>query len=431
MTETYQGATVYLPGEIAETTVTMDQGRIVEIGGPARGAVIDARGLILAPALIDVHGDAFERQLMPRPGVYFPTEAAVIDTDRQLAVNGIATAYHAVTLGWEPGLRDIARGRDLMQTIRDLAPRLTVENRVQLRWETFAFEALEAIEWALAGPLTPSIAFNDHTSMTMRAYDVAIQDRAFELSPDFSIAALDDARMKKRTASKAHRASLSEDAYIALLAQVWDRRPDVPATIARVARMGRAAGAPMLSHDDTRAETRRYFRGLGAGVAEFPMVLEAVEEARAAGEPIVFGAPNAARGGSHIGSLGAGDMVEAGLCDALASDYFYPAMLAAIARLDAERRADRGTLWSLVSAGPARAMGLADRGEIAVGRRADLVLVDWPDGHAPAIRGTWVAGRAAYLGLPAGRAGRMPPHPMSKETDHAPSAEDRRLSEAR
>ena len=399
---TFEGAQVYLPNEITETTVTIADGKIAEIGGPSHGEVIDARGMILAPALIDVHGDAFERQLMPRPGVYFPTETAVIDTDRQLAANGIATAYHAITLGWEPGLRDVARGRDLMQAMRDLAPRLTVENRVQLRWETFAFEAIDVIEWALAGPLLPSVAFNDHTSMTMRAYDVPIQDRGFELSPDFSIASLDDERMKARTASKAKRAGLSDDDYIALLSKVWDRRADVPETIAKVAQMGRAAGAPMLSHDDTRAETREWFRNLGAGVAEFPMVMEAAEAARAGGDPIIFGAPNAARGGSHIGSLGAGDMVEAGLCDALASDYFYPAMLAAVAKLDAERRADRLTLWQLLSAGPARAMNLTDRGEIAKGKRADLVLVDWPEGAKPAILGTWVAGRCAYRGMPAG-----------------------------
>lgn len=399
---TFEGAQVYLPDDIAQTNVTIADGQIAEIGGPAQGEVIDARGLILAPALIDVHGDAFERQLMPRSGVFFPTDTAVIDTDRQLAANGIATAYHAITLGWEPGLRDVARGRDLMQALRDLAPRLTVENRVQLRWETFAFEALDVIEWALSGPLLPSLAFNDHTSMTMRAYDVPIQDRAFELSPDFSIASLDDDRMKKRTASKAHRAGLSEEDYVALLGKVWDRRGEVPETISKVAQMGRDAGAPMLSHDDTRAETRCYFRDLGANVAEFPMVMEAAEAARQGGEPIIFGAPNAARGGSHIGSLGAGDMVEAGLCDALASDYFYPAMLAAIAKLDVERRADRRALWSLVSSGPARAMSFADRGEISVGSRADLVLVDWPDGSAPAIQGTWVAGRCAYRGIPAG-----------------------------
>jgi len=399
---TFEGAQVYLPNEIAETTVTVADGRIAEIGGPSQGTPIDARGLILAPALVDVHGDAFERQLMPRPGVYFPQDAAVIDTDRQLAANGIATAYHAITLGWEPGLRDVTRGRDLMRCMTAMASRLTVENRFQLRWETFAFEALEVIEEALRGPFLPAIAFNDHTSMTMRAYDVPIQDRGFELSPDFSIAALDDERMKKRTASKAHRAGMSEDDYIALLGKVWDRRVDVPDMIDRVARMGEAAGSPMLSHDDTTAQTRAWFRGQGAHVAEFPMVLEAAQAARDAGDAIIFGAPNAARGGSHIGSLGAGDMVEAGLCDALASDYFYPAMLAAVARLDAEKRAGRLALWRLVSTGPARAMALSDRGEIATGKRADLVLVDWPDGHAPAITGTWVAGRMAYRGMLAG-----------------------------
>lgn len=400
--QTFEGATVYLPGEIAETSVTIADGKIAEIGGPAQGETIDARGLILAPALIDVHGDAFERQLMPRTGVYFPLEPAVLETDRQLAANGIATAYHAITLSWEPGLRSVDRARELMQAMIDLAPRLLVENRVQLRWETFAFEALELIDWALQAPLLPSIAFNDHTSMTMRAYDVAIQDRHFELSPDFSIAALDDERMKKRTASKAHRAGMADDDYIKLLGEVWERRDQVGATIARVAAAGRTAGAPMLSHDDTRAETRNWYRGLGALTSEFPMVLEAAQAARDAGDTIIFGAPNAARGGSHIGSLSAGDMVEAGLCDALASDYYYPALLAAIERLDREKRADRSRLWSLVSGGAAKAMGLDDRGEIRAGQRADLVLVDWPETRTPAIRGTWVNGRCAFRSTPAG-----------------------------
>ena len=396
---TFEGAQVYLPDQIAETTVTVSDGKVVEIGGPALGEVINARGLILAPALVDVHGDAFERQVMPRPGVYFPMETALLETDRQLAANGIATAYHAITLGWEPGLRDVDRGRALMQSMIDLRPRLAVENRVQLRWETFAFEALQVIDWALKGPLLPSIAFNDHTSMTMRAYDVALQDRAFELSPDFTIAALDDDRMKKRTESKAHRAGLSEEDYIKLLSEVWERRPDVPAAIDRVASLGRAAGSPMLSHDDTRAESRAFFRKRGARVCEFPMVLEAAEAARTAGDTIIFGAPNAVRGGSHIGSLSASDMVEAGFCDALASDYFYPALLTAIDRLDREQRGDRLALWKLISTGPARAMNLSDRGEIAVGQRADLVLVEWPTEETPAVVGTWVAGRCAYRSI--------------------------------
>ncbi|MEM1053817.1 MAG: alpha-D-ribose 1-methylphosphonate 5-triphosphate diphosphatase [Pseudomonadota bacterium] len=399
MTFTLEGARVIVPGDVVETTVTVSGGVISEIGGPPQGEVVDASGHIVAPAMIDVHGDAFERQLMPRPGVFFPIEAAVIDTDRQLASNGIATAYHAITLSWEPGLRATERGREVMEVMQRLASRLTVENRVQLRWETFAFEALEVIEWALGGPLLPSIAFNDHTSMTMRAFDIPIQERAFELSPDFSVASLDDVRMTQRTKSKAARAGLSNEDYVRLLADVWARREDVPGVISQVASLGRAAGAPMLSHDDTRAETRSYFRDLGASLAEFPMALEAAQSAQENGDQIIFGAPNAARGGSHIGSLAAADMVEDGLCDALASDYFYPAMLTAIARLNREKRAPLPVLWSLVSSGPAHAMGLSDRGDIRVGQRADLVMLDWPDEGAPSVTGTWVAGRAAYRGV--------------------------------
>lgn len=399
---TFVGAQVYLPDEIAETNVTIDQGQIVEIGGPPQGEVIDARGMILAPALIDVHGDAFERQLMPRPGVFFPTETAVLETDRQLAANGIATAYHSVTLGFEPGLRSVESGKVLMTAIRELAPRLLVENRIQLRWETFATEALDVLDWAMDAPFKPSLAFNDHLSMSMRSADTTIQDRLFEHNPAFETMDIDDdALFEKRHYKHAERSGLDYDTFKALVKDVWSRRADVPALIQQVADKARAKGIPMLSHDDTQAETRQYFQGLGATTAEFPMTMPAVEAARANGDLIIFGSPNAVRGGSHIGSLGAGDMIEAGCCDVLASDYYYPAMLAAIDRLDREKRADRLTLWSLISTGPARAMRLHDRGRIAVGQRADVVLVDWPSGSAPAIQGTWVAGHCAYRGTPA------------------------------
>ena len=61
--------------------------------------------------------------------------------------------------------------------------------------------------------------------------------------------------------------------------------------------------------------------------------------------------------------------------------------------------AKRGTLslaqaWALVSANAAAAAGLADRGTIADGKRADIVLVD-PAG--PTVVATFVAGRAGFL----------------------------------
>ena len=400
---TFQGARVLLPDGPADTTVTIDGTQIVEIGGPVRGEVIHADGLMLAAALVDVHGDAFERQLMPRPGVFFPMETAVLETDRQLAANGIATAYHAVTLSYEPGLRSVERGRQMIRALQDLAPRLTVENRVQLRWETFATEAIETLRWAMSGPLTPSLAFNDHMTMSMRSLETPVQDRLFEHNPDYALVDLDDPRLpERRHAAHAKRADMSLDDYMGLIRTVWDRRPGVVADIEAVAALARDHGVPMLSHDDTQIETRAFFRRIGATVAEFPMTLPPARDARAGGDRIIFGAPNVVRGGSHIGSLAAADMVEDGLCDALASDYFYPAMLAAIGRMDADRRADRATLWNLVSDGPAQAMGLTDRGQVATGMRADLVLVDWPEGASPAVQGTWVAGRCAYRARPAG-----------------------------
>ena len=63
-----------LPGGAEEVAIRVEEGVITEIGAPpVSGAVrIDARGLLIAPAIIDIHGDAFERQVMPRPGVTFP-----------------------------------------------------------------------------------------------------------------------------------------------------------------------------------------------------------------------------------------------------------------------------------------------------------------------------------------------------------------------
>ena len=379
MTLAIRGARLLLSEECVDADLLIADGVIQEVGGSFRAdREIDARGKLLAPALIDVHGDAFERQIMPRPKVYFPLDAALLETDRQLAANGVATGYHALTLSWEPGLRSIERGSEFIEMLGALAPRLTVENRVQLRWETFALEAMPLIERALSNPLKPSIAFNDHTSMVMRDPSIRVQDRLFEHNPNFALGDPTRPEFKAARAGQARRAGLSVDEYVELMLRVWSRRSGIQDAIRSVAEMGRAADSPMLSHDDTQTETRDFYRNLGARISEFPMSVPVAEAARAAGDFIIYGAPNVVCGGSHIGSPSAADMVEAGLCDALASDYFYPALLGAIARLDSERRAPLPKLWSLVSAGPARMSDLTDRGEIAVGKRADLVLVDWP-----------------------------------------------------
>ena len=399
-----QGARVILDDRIERADVRFEGGVVTAIDGARDGArIVDGAGLLLAPALVDVHGDAFERQLMPRPGVMFPLHAAVLETDRQLAANGIATAYHALTLGWEPGLRSVDTGRALFEGLKTLAPRLTVDNRLQLRWETFCFEAIDFMAEALKGPSLPSVAFNDHTSMAMLHKSVTMQERPADFEPNYPVVDTSTPEFEQAMAERAKRAHLTTTEMVALVDKMWARRPEVPAAIEKVAALGREAGAPMLSHDDSQKEQRDYYRNLGARVSEFPMNVRTAQSARDASDLIVFGAPNAARGGSHLAgsSPGAADMIRRGLCDVLASDYYYPAMLLAVARLLADGVGPLHELWRLVSTNAARASGLNDRGAIQIGLRADLVLVNWPDGDAPAVARTWVAGREAYSATPA------------------------------
>ena len=392
-----EGATVLLCDRAERVSIRIESGLIAGLDVPRDGArVVDAHGLIVAPALVDIHGDAFERQVMPRPGVFVPLDAALLETDRQLAGNGIATAYHALTLSWEPGLRGVDRGAQILDGLAALAPRLAAENRVQLRWETFCFEAIPLIERALSGPLTPSIAFNDHTTMALLHPEIALQDRPFDLVPDYPVCDFDGPRFEKAVEGRARRSGVTTAEFTQMMRERWAMRDRVADAIAKVARAGRSTGAPMLSHDDSQIETRDFFRGHGARISEFPMNPATAQAARDAGDWIVFGAPNALRGGSHIGSPGAADMVARGLCDILASDYYYPAMLGALARMLADGVAPLPTLWNLVAGNPARASGLTDRGEISPGKRADLVILDWPEGRAPAPLATLRAGRAVF-----------------------------------
>lgn len=396
-----EGAKVVFPDRTAIASVRIEAGSITGIDTPRDGAqVIDGRGRTLAPAFVDIHGDAFERQIMPRPGVMVPIETALLETDRQLAANGIATAYHALTLSWEPGLRSVETGWSVLRALARLAPRLTVENRLQLRWETFCPEAHSLIATAMNQPQSPALAFNDHTTAALLHPSIALHDRPFDLIPDYPVTALDTPAFRAKMDGRAKRAGMALDDYIALMIQVWDRRAQVAQDIERMACLARAAKAPMLSHDDTQTETRSFYRAKGAGIAEFPMHERVFQPARDAGDWIVLGAPNAMRGGSHLGSPSATEMIDRDLCDILASDYFYPAMLGAMARLHASALRPLHELWKLVSANPATALGLTDRGAIRIGARADLLLLDWPEQGTPAPLRTWVAGRGGYCALP-------------------------------
>jgi len=371
-----KGGETLLDGEFHETSLRIAGRDIVAVGSEQERASfgIDAGGLKVLPGIVDLHGDAFERQMMPRAGVDFPVDVALVDSDRQAIANGITTVFHATTWSWEPGLRSAENARQLLEAIEALRPQLAADTRFHLRHETYNLDAETGIARWLAEGRIDLFAFNDHMDSTVA--DLAKPHKR--------------SRMVERT-------GLCSEAFDDLVASVVCRGHDVPASIARLANAARAAGVRMLSHDDDSPAMRKAFRDQGVGIAEFPVNEETAREAAAAGDFIVFGAPNVVRGGSHTGWTRAADMIAKGLCSVLASDYYYPAPLLAAFRLAADGVLPLARAWDLISAAPARAAGFADRGVLAEGRRADILLVDDVVPLRPRIIGVIAAGRLVHL----------------------------------
>jgi alpha-D-ribose 1-methylphosphonate 5-triphosphate diphosphatase len=371
-----EGGRVLLGEEFCDTTLQTFGRDIAAVGysQPSASLAIDARGLLVLPGIVDLHGDAFERQMMPRPGVDFPIDVALADSDRQAIANGITSVFHAATWSWEPGLRSGDNARRLLDAIETLRPQLAADARLHLRHETYNLDAEGEIgQWLLEGRID-LFAFNDHMDATVA----------------------DLAKPQKRN-RMVERTGLGNEAFDELVQRVVARADEVPASIARLAGSARAAGVKMLSHDDNSPEMRNAFRAQGVTTAEFPVNEATAREAAAAGDFIVFGAPNVVRGGSHTGWTKASDMIAKGLCSVLASDYYYPAPLLAAFRLTVDGVLPLAQAWHLISTAPAQAAGLADRGKLAAGQRADIILVDDELPLRPRIVAVIAGGRLVHL----------------------------------
>jgi alpha-D-ribose 1-methylphosphonate 5-triphosphate diphosphatase len=371
-----EGGRTLLGDEILETSLRVAGQKIGTIGtSHGRGSLeLDARDLVVLPGIVDLHGDAFERQMMPRPGVGFPIDVALADSDRQAVSNGITTVFHATTWSWEPGLRSGDSARTLLEAIETLRPQLAADTRFHLRHETYNLDAEGEIGQWLAGGRVDLFAFNDHMESTVKSA----------------------ARPQKR-AQMVERCGISNEEFDCLVKRVVSRAHDVSASIARLAKVARDANVRTISHDDESPATREAFRAQGVNIAEFPINEETAREAAEAGDFIVFGAPNVVRGASHTGLTKASDMIAKGFCSVLASDYYYPAQLLAAFRLAADEVLPLAKAWNLISGTPARAAGLSDRGILTEGCRADIILVDDEVPMRPRIVAVIAGGKLVHL----------------------------------
>src|SRR6202167_5709869 len=191
---------------------------LIELGR-GDGPQFDASGLLVLPGIVDLHGDAFERQIQPRPGVDFPVDLALRDTESQLLANGITTAFHGVTLSWEPGLRSLTAWRALLDALA--AGSWTCDMRVHLRWEAYNLDALETALADIAAGRVHLLAFNDHTPAIVQKLKDPVEGAKYS-----------------------GRAGMKMDAFRAMADEVASRADAVPAGLDRIAATARGAGGP-------------------------------------------------------------------------------------------------------------------------------------------------------------------------------------------
>ena len=363
------GETLLPQGVVHDADLLLADGCIQSLGGGSGDIRFDASGLLVLPGIVDIHGDAFERQMQPRPGVDFPIDLALRDTESQLLSNGITTAFHGVTLSWEPGLRSLGAWTRMLDALEGGS--WTVDMRVHLRWEAYNLDALETAIADIAAGRVHMLAFNDHTPSILHKLEDTIAGAKY-----------------------ADRAGMNITDFRALAKRIGSATGAVAAGLDRIGAAAREAGLPMASHDDDAIARRDYFRGQGARICEFPMAEAVGQAARAAGDYVVMGSPNVVRGRSHLGWASAAVMAEAGICNVLSSDYFYPAMMRAALILAGRGVLDLPSAWALISSNPAAAALLTDRGAIEVGKRADIVVVDPSTSRAVM---TVAQGRVAHI----------------------------------
>lgn len=365
-----KGATVVTGGhEMPDSALSLADGLITDT--PA-GRAVDLRGYVVLPGIVDLHGDGFERHLAPRRGAMKQKGEGLIATEAELAANGVTTAVVAQFWSWEGGLRGPDYAAEVFAAIARVKGMLVTELIPQLRFETHMLDDYDRVVEFVGTWDVPYLVFNDHL-------------------PHKQLAA---GKKPPRLVGQALKAARNPDAHHAMLRQMHEQRGEVPAALDRMCAQLSDSGIRLGSHDDHTAQDRKAWRTRGVRIAEFPETLEAAEEARAGGDAIILGAPNAVRGGSHKGNASALDLIAMGLCDALASDYHYPSPRRAALMLAQSGLLSLGAAWQLVSEGPAKVLGLNDRGRLQPGQRADLVILD---AETRRVAATLVQGRFSYL----------------------------------
>ncbi|ORE94669.1 phosphonate metabolism protein PhnM [Stappia sp. 22II-S9-Z10] len=370
---TLTNAHLVLPDEVVRGHIVLEGGRIAAIGeGPAAGE--DCDGDYIVPGLIELHTDHLETHIAPRPKVRWNVTAAIQAHDAQIAASGITTVLDALRVGLDADAAITSQdSRDFADAIGAAGAegRLRAEHHFHLRCEVSDEMAIAGFELFEDVADVRLISLMDHTPgqrqfRSMEAYKIYFQGKS----------GMNDAEFELFKAERVARAGKWSDRNRRALAE-----------------RAKARGVIIASHDDaTTGHVDEAIRD-GVTLAEFPTTVEAAEASRAADMQILMGGPNMVRGGSHSGNVSAAELADLGMLDILSSDYVPFSMLQSAFVLSDREGWGLPAALATVSANPARALKMDDRGRLVEGLRGDIVRVRRRErGEIPVVRGVWREG---------------------------------------
>ncbi len=356
--------------------IVAEHGAIAEVGRDrAPAGAEDMAGDLVIPGLVELHTDHIEAHYMPRPKVHWDPMSAVVSYDGQLAVCGITTVLDSLRVWREEGADDVGGEAtllaDAIARARD-ADMLRADHFLHLRCEVPMPDVVDETRSLIGRDDVRLLSLMDHTPGQRQFRDeTKLRDYYRGKSGGLTDAELDVMFETRHRQAALHGAGN----YRALIA------------------LARQHGTPLASHDDTTAEHVALSIRDRVAIAEFPTTVEAAHALHAGGVRVLMGAPNLVRGGSHSGNVATAELARAGVLDVLSSDYVPASLLMAALHLpQAAPGIGLPAAMRTVTKTPAEAVGLNDRGEIAVGKRADLVRLRVAEA-VPVVRAVWRTGR--------------------------------------
>lgn len=347
-----EGGRIVTPDRTIESGTVLLQGKeIAAVEGhevSMADRIIDASDKVVMPGVVDIHGDDFEQQFMPRSGAYIDARTALSATDRLNVSHGITTKLHAIAFEEaEAKQRSLTGSRDL---VHDLATHnsLIGSNLVHARFELSCVPESFAAD-ILADDLVALGSVMHHAPGEGQYEDPsAFHDRYRSGSGEGKATALAESRAGADRATCLERARTIADA-------------------------AKSEGVPIASHDDGSPEAVKRAAAHGIEICEFPLSLETAAMANELGMRTVMGAPNLVRGESLFDNLTTERAIDRGVVDILCADYHPPSLLQSVFVETGEPLHQR---VNRITKEPADLIGLENRGRIEPGARADLVVVD-------------------------------------------------------